>query len=67
MPRKKKISMVQPLLLTVPDVAIQLSVCRATVYNLMAYDGLPYILLRGVRRVHPDSLGEWLRRFEQVA
>ena len=64
---KKRQAAVQPLLLTVPDVAIQLGVCRATVYNLMAHNSLPYIILRGVRRVHPDSLREWLRRCEQVA
>jgi excisionase family DNA binding protein len=64
---QKRQSVVQPLLLTVPDVAIQLGVCRATVYNLMAYNSLPYIIIRGVRRVHPDSLREWLRRCEQVA
>ncbi len=65
MARRKKQPTAQPLLLTIPDVAIQLGVCRATVYNLIYDKGLPSILLRGVRRVHPDSLQEWLKRCEQ--
>ena len=65
MVRRKKLPMAQPLLLTIPDVAIQLGVCRATVYNLIYYKGLPSVLLGSVRRVHPDSLREWLKRCEQ--
>ncbi len=65
MPRRKKLPMAQPLLLTIPDVAVRLGVCRATVYNLISYNGLPSVLLRGVRRVHPDSLQEWLKRCER--
>ena len=65
MARRKKLSMAQPLLLTIPDVAIQLGVCRATVYNLIYYKGLPSVLLGSVRRVHPDSLQEWLKQCEQ--
>ena len=64
MSRRKRVSMAQPILLTIPDVAIQLGVCRTTVYNLIYYKGLPSILLRGVRRVHPDSLREWLKQCE---
>jgi excisionase family DNA binding protein len=65
MTRHKKQPTAHPLLLTIPDVAIQLRVCRTTVYNLIYHKGLPSILLRGVRRVHPDSLQEWLKRCEQ--
>jgi excisionase family DNA binding protein len=65
MSRRKKVSTAQPILLTIPDVAIQLGVCRTTVYNLIYYKGLPSILLRGGRRVHPDSLREWLKQCEQ--
>ncbi len=39
MARRKKQSTAQPLLLPVPDVAIQLGVCRASVYNLMYHNG----------------------------
>jgi len=65
MARQKKQPTAQPLLLTIPDVAIQLGVCRATVYNLIYYKGLPSIMLRGVRRVHPESLRDWLKKCEQ--
>lgn len=65
MARRKKVSVVQPLLLSIPEVAIQLGVCRQTVYNLMYYKGLPSIQLRGVRRIHPESLQKWLKECEQ--
>jgi excisionase family DNA binding protein len=65
MPRRKKVAMVQPLLLTVSDVAIQLGVCRTTVYKYIYHEGLPSMLLRGVRRVHPDSLHQWLKSHEE--
>lgn len=65
MARCKKLPTAPPLLLTIPDVAIQLGVCRATVYNLMYRGGLPYVTLGGVRRVHPDSLQGWLKQCER--
>jgi len=65
MPRSKRVSTVQPFLLTVSDVAIRLGVCRATVYRYIYHEGLPTLLLRGVRRVHPDSLEKWLRAHEE--
>ena len=64
MVRRKRVSAVQPLLLTIPDVAIQLGVCRQTVYKLIYKKGLPSVLLGGVRRVHPDSLRDWLKGCE---
>ncbi len=35
MPRRKKPSTAEPLLLTIPDVAIQLGVCRNTVFDIL--------------------------------
>jgi excisionase family DNA binding protein len=64
MPRRKKVPTAQPVLLTVSDVAIQLGVCRTTVYKYIYLEGLPSMLLRGVRRVHPDSLHQWLKAHE---
>jgi excisionase family DNA binding protein len=55
----------QPVLLTISDVAVQLGVCRQTVYTLMYREKLPSIKVRGVRRVHPDSLRRWLAEREQ--
>ena len=66
MPRRKKPSTAQPLLLTIPDVAIRLGVCRATVYNLIYRKGLPTMLLGSIRRVHPDSLDGWLKQQESA-
>ena len=65
MPRRKKPSTAEPLLLTIPDVAIQLGVCRNTVYNLIYHKGLPSLRVGNARRVHPDSLQDWLKRCEQ--
>ena len=67
MARRKKMSTVQPLLLSVADVAILLGVCRNTVYSYIYCEGLPSIVVRGVRRVHPDSLQQWLKAHEQTA
>ena len=68
MARREKKFTVQPLLLTIPDVAIQLGVCRQTVYTFIYREGLPSILVGRIRRVHPDSLEDWLREREhQIA
>lgn len=66
MSRRKQALTAQPLLLTIPDVAVTLGVCRATVYNLIYRKGLPTITLGSVRRVHPDSLREWLKQQESA-
>lgn len=66
MSRRKQALTAQPLLLTIPDVAVTLGVCRATVYNLIHRKGLPTITLGSVRRVHPDSLREWLKQQEST-
>ena len=62
---RKKVSAVQPLLLSVQDVAIQMGVCRQTVYSYIYREGLPSILVGGVRRIHPDSLRDWLKAHEK--
>lgn len=64
MGRKKQISTVQPVLLSVADVAVRLGVCRQTVYNLI-YDGsLPSVKFRGTRRISCDTLDKWLKQLE---
>jgi excisionase family DNA binding protein len=62
---RKRAFVVQPLLLSISDVAIQLGVCRQTVYTYIYREGLPSIKVRGIRRVHPDSLVDWLKKREQ--
>jgi excisionase family DNA binding protein len=53
------------MLLSIADVAVQLGVCRQTVYTYIYHEGLPSIKVRGMRRVHPDSLIDWLKKREQ--
>jgi len=68
MNRHKEVLTTQPLLLSVADVAIQLGVCRQTVYNFIYHEGLPSVLVRRVRRVHSVSLEKWVRaREHQIA
>jgi excisionase family DNA binding protein len=65
---RKRASEVQPLLLSIADVAIQLGVCRQTVYTYIYHEGLPSIKVRGIRRIHPDSLEDWIKAREyQIA
>ncbi len=64
MARRKKTSVGQPLLLSIADVAVMLGVCRQTVYTFIYREGLPSILVGRIRRVHPDSLEDWLRERE---
>jgi len=65
---KKKHSTTQPLLLSVADVAVKLGVCRQTVYNFIYHEGLPTVQVGRIRRVHPDSLEDWIRGHEhQIA
>jgi excisionase family DNA binding protein len=63
---KKRDLNVEPLLLSIAGVAARLGVCRQTVYNYIYFERLPSIKVRGVRRVHPDSLSDWLKEREQV-
>ncbi|GCE06356.1 helix-turn-helix domain-containing protein [Dictyobacter aurantiacus] len=67
MGRRKKISTAQPVLLSVADVAIQLGVCRTTVYKYIYSEGLPSMLLGGSRRIHPESLQTWLKQLEATS
>lgn len=59
---------VQPLLLTIPQVARSLGVCRATVYKLIDTQGLPVIRLgRRSVRVSVMSLERWVQSRGEVA
>ncbi len=62
----KKPALVQPLLLSIADVAAHLGVCRQTVYTYIYYEGMPSIKVRGIRRVHLDSLSAWLKERERI-
>ncbi len=66
MEKREDVSSTRKLLLSVVDVAEHLGVCRQTVYNYIYFEGMPSIKIRGMRRVHPDSLQAWLKEREQV-
>ncbi len=55
-----------PVLLTIPQVAEYLGVCRAHVYKLIA-NGLPIIRLGRLVRVNTQSLQTWLQKQEHNA
>jgi excisionase family DNA binding protein len=63
--KKKQRETDQPFLLSVADVAVQLGVCRQTVYNLIYREGLPTIQMGKLRRIDPESLRAWLKEREQ--
>jgi excisionase family DNA binding protein len=54
-----------PGLLTIPQVAQYLGVCRAHVYKLIN-NGLPVIRLGRLVRIHMTSLQRWLQDQEDV-
>ena len=56
---------VQPLLLTIPQVAALLNVGRSSVYDLIRREGLPTVSLGGRNtRVRKTSLEKWIERRE---
>jgi excisionase family DNA binding protein len=53
-------------LLTVRDVATQLSVCRATVYALCERGELPHVRISNAIRVAPADLSAYLKRSKRA-
>jgi excisionase family DNA binding protein len=51
-----------PQLLKVPEVCGRLAASRNTVYRLMESGELPYVLVRGGRRVREDDLAAYVER-----
>ena len=58
---------VQPLLLSIPEVAASLRLSRAKVYRLIYYEGLPVVHFGRSSRVSVLALQEWLERREKTA
>jgi excisionase family DNA binding protein len=67
MVRKKKEVMLQPLLLSIPEVCESLRLSRAKVYRLIYYEGLPVVHFGRAARVSVVALQEWVERREQGA
>jgi excisionase family DNA binding protein len=57
----------QPLLLTVPQVAKRLGLSRAMVYVLINREGLPVIRLGRAVRISATSLQKWVEEREQAS
>jgi excisionase family DNA binding protein len=53
---------VQPLLLTISQVAKSMNLGRTKVYELIATEGLPIVRFGRAVRVSPTSLQQWLQR-----
>ena len=55
----------QPTLLTIAQVAQQLQLSRAKVYQLVYTAGLPIVTFGTAMRVRPESLEHWLKQREK--
>lgn len=53
---------VEPLLLTIPEVATLLRLGRTKVYDLIDHEGLPTVKLGTARRIPRQGLEIWLTR-----
>ena len=62
--RKRTMPPVEPLLLTIPQVAAMLGLGRTKVYDLIEREGLPSIKLGTARRVPVKALHAWLDQRE---
>jgi excisionase family DNA binding protein len=63
----KKEVMLQPLLLSIPEVCKSLRLSRTKVYDLIALEGLPIMRFGRAVRVSHTSLQQWIERREQGA
>jgi excisionase family DNA binding protein len=57
-----KRTVLQPLLLNIPEVAESLRLSRAKVYRLIYYEGLPVVHFGRSVRVSVIALQEWLEQ-----
>jgi excisionase family DNA binding protein len=62
--RKRTMPQVEPLLVTIPQVATMLGLGRTKVYDLIEREGLPSIKLGTARRVPVKALQAWLDQRE---
>jgi excisionase family DNA binding protein len=57
----------QPLLLSIPEVARSLRLSRTKVYELIDIEGLPVVRFGRAVRVSVEALQQWLQQREQSA
>ena len=60
--RKQAATNVEPLLLTIPQVAAMLGLGRSKVYDLIRDEGLPTARFGTAIRVPAEELKEWVKR-----
>jgi excisionase family DNA binding protein len=60
--RKQSMSLVEPMLLTIPDVAVKLGLGRTKVYALIRDEGLPVVKFGTATRVPIKELEQWITR-----
>jgi excisionase family DNA binding protein len=60
--RKRTMPPVEPLLLTIPQVAAMLGLGRTKVYDLIDHEGLPTVKLGTARRIPRQALEAWLTK-----
>jgi excisionase family DNA binding protein len=64
--QERKQDTVQPLLLTITQVAKSMNLGRTKVYELIATEGLPTVRFGRAVRVSPASLQQWVERRESA-
>ena len=62
-----KRTVVQPLLMDIPEVCESLRLSRAKVYRLIYYEGLPVVHFGRAVRVSVIALQDWLEQRENSA
>ncbi|MFL5588068.1 MAG: helix-turn-helix domain-containing protein [Ktedonobacteraceae bacterium] len=67
MSRQKKEVLLQPLLLSIPEVAAALRLSRAKVYQLIDVEGLPVVRFGRAVRVPHALLQQWVEQRMQSA
>jgi excisionase family DNA binding protein len=58
--RKRTLSQVEPMMLTIPDVAVRLGLGRTKVYALIRDEGLPVVKFGTATRVPIKELEQWV-------
>jgi excisionase family DNA binding protein len=66
MARSKKPSTIQPIYLSIAEVATMLSLGRTKVYDLIKHEGLPTVQFGDVKRVPVTKLQRWLEARESA-
>ena len=67
MAKRKQETALQPLLLSIPEVAKSLGLSRSTVYKLIDVEGLPVVRFGRAVRVRVIALQQWVDQRDRSA